>query len=148
VYGCFLFLLFSYAGKRKLQHETYTATVPKSLYQTLKPWLGVPYRAGGQDDRGVDCSGFTCAVYRDHFHQKLPRTVKEQWAVCERINQKKIREGDLVFFAPGKTGVSHVGIYLNDSLFIHSSSSKGVVISHLNQTYYRKSWVGAGRPGK
>ncbi len=102
-----------------------------ALYSELATWLGVPYN----DRRGVDCSGLVCQVYLKVYNKKLQRnSAKIYEQNCREIARKKLREGDLVFFATGKDKrrISHVGIYLKDDRFIHASSSKGVVVSSLD----------------
>ena len=67
---------------------------------------------------------------------------------CHKVSKRNLREGDLVFFHNGrkKRIASHVGIYLKDNKFIHASTSRGVIISSLNEDYYRKHWLSGGRP--
>ena len=74
----------------------------------------------------------------------VPRTAREQYRVSARVNRMDLQEGDLVFFNT-RGGVSHVGIYLGDGFFTHSSSSKGVTINNLDESYYSKKYIGAGR---
>ena len=66
---------------------------------------------------------------------------------CRELSKQQLRGGDLVFFATtkNKKKINHVGIYLKDNLFVHSTTSRGVILSSLNEDYYRKTWVGAGR---
>ena len=105
------------------------------LYVESAKWLGVPYRGGGNNKRGIDCSGLTSHLYKKVYRKKLER------------NSDKLREGDLVFFHNGrkKRTASHVGIYLKDNKFIHASTSRGVIVSSLNEEYYRKHWLSGGR---
>lgn len=67
---------------------------------------------------------------------------------CHKVSKRNLREGDLVFFHNGrkKRIASHVGIYLKNNKFIHASTSRGVIISSLNEDYYRKHWLSGGRP--
>ena len=101
------------------------------LYVESAKWLGVPYRGGGNNKRGIDCSGLTSHLYKN----------------CRKVSKSKLREGDLVFFHNGrkKRTASHVGIYLKDNKFIHASTSRGVIVSSLNEEYYRKHWLSGGR---
>ena len=65
---------------------------------------------------------------------------------CRHIKERELREGDLVFFRFSKSGkINHVGIYLENGNFVHASSSRGVIISNLDEAYYRRGFVGAGR---
>lgn len=119
------------------------------LYAYLAGWLGVPYRYGGNTRAGVDCSGLVFNAYQQVYTKKLYRSASEMlYNNCRKIGRGKLREGDLVFFRVGKGGrrsVNHVGIYLKDNRFIHASTLAGVIVSSLDQPYYRKTWVAAGR---
>lgn len=111
-------------------------------------WIGTPYRAGGNDKRGVDCSGLTCAIYKNVYSIKLSRTSEKQKEDdCRRVSKSSLKSGDLVFFSSSsrKKKVGHVGIYLKEDKFIHTSSSKGVIVSNLNESYYKKHWISGGR---
>ena len=118
-----------------------------TLYNTVAQWLGTPYRNGQNTMRGTDCSGFVGNIYRTVYGKNLARNSADILRLnCSKITRQNLREGDLVFFATGITKkVSHVGVYLKDGRFAHASSSKGVTISNLNETYYRKRWVSGGR---
>ena len=120
-----------------------------SLYVEAAGWLGVPYRSGGTNKRGVDCSGLTSSIYKKVYHKKLERSSEEQRKKdCRKISKGKLREGDLVFFHNGrkKKRATHVGIYLKNGKFIHASTSRGVIISNLNEDYWKKHWLSGGRP--
>jgi cell wall-associated NlpC family hydrolase len=109
-------------------------------------WLGVPYRVGGETMAGADCSGFTLAVYKKVFGLKLPRTSITQYNFGAGVSLAQLREGDLVFFkTSNEAPVTHVGIYLGQGKFIHSSSKRGVTISRLNDGYYSERFRGARR---
>lgn len=119
----------------------------KKILDEAREWLGTPYSYGRQD-RGVatDCSGLVMQVFDIAIGCKLPRNSAKQAEFCETISHKKVKPGDLVFFATGKDGtVSHVGIMINQMQFIHASSSKGVVISSMEQNYYRQRFKKYGR---
>ena len=119
----------------------------KELIKEAKSWIGTKYKYGGHSRSGTDCSGFVLQVYKAVYDLKLPRSSKDQYAFCEKVNKNMMRVGDLVFFATGKSKdvVSHVGIFIGNNEFIHASSSKGVVISNLNQNYYLRTFVSAGK---
>ncbi len=115
-----------------------------ALYQYIDSWIGVPYKWAGESKSGTDCSGFVMVVYRDVFNKKLQRSATEMVKECEPIEKAMLQEADLVFFdINGKN--SHVGIYLANGRFIHASTSRGVIISDLSQSYYQKYWGRAGR---
>ena len=111
----------------------------KKVLQEAETWIGTPYKyAGTEKGSGADCSGFVMMVFKEAINCALPRNSAKQAEFCKRIKREKVKPGDLVFFATGKdpTKVSHVGIMVDDTNFIHASSSKGVVISSLKNKYY------------
>ena len=115
------------------------------LIRTAFAYRGVPYRFGGTTRRGIDCSAFTGAVYRSHG-VKLPRTAREQATRGQKVAFEDMQSGDLVFFHTTRAGISHVGIYIGDGKFVHSSSSGGGVrVDSITDGYYRKRFRGARR---
>lgn len=117
------------------------------LYIEAAEWIGVPYRAGKDGKHGTDCSGLTSRLYKSVYKIKLPRSTEDQRKESDKIRRSSLHEGDLVFFSSKQTNkeVAHVGIYLKEGQFIHASTSKGVIISSLNEEYYKKYWIGGGR---
>ena len=114
------------------------------LTKTALRYLGVPYTWGGESFSGVDCSGFVQAV----FHRngiELPRTADAQYEVGRRVSTAGMQPGDLVFFQTYAEGASHVGIYLGGGQFVHASSSDGVRVDSLTETYYSSRFIGARR---
>jgi cell wall-associated NlpC family hydrolase len=107
--------------------------------------LGVPYSSGGSSKSGMDCSGFTCHVYRTAVNLTLPRSAREQFRAGAEVEKDSLEFGDLVFFNTTGYAPSHVGIYVEDDLFAHASISYGVTFSSLESTYYRTRFVGARR---
>ncbi len=118
----------------------------KSLIRTARSYLGTRYRFGGTSKRGIDCSGFTQNVMKKHG-KKLPRTASQQASVGKHIQKKHLKAGDLVFFkGTYKKGISHVGIMISKSQFIHASSgAKKVTITSINKKYYQQHYAGARR---
>lgn len=118
-----------------------------SLYETSARWIGTPYRYGGSSRSGCDCSGLVVQIYKSVYHKKLERNsaaMKER--NCTVVKKNEIEPGDLVFFSTGKKGrINHVGIVLKGKKFIHSSTSRGVIVSDLGEKYYRQTFVCAGR---
>jgi len=111
-------------------------------------WLGTPYRYGGNDRNGVDCSGLTKAIYSNVYNYRLHRNSRKQYEQdCEHVKRTHLRSGDLLFFGPkGKSkNINHVGIFLKEDFFIHASSTSGVRVSSLEETYFQKNFVSGGR---
>lgn len=118
------------------------------LYAEVSLWLGVPYRYGGLSKRGLDCSGFTYLVYQKVYNLKIPRSTSELADMkMKKVSKSNLKTGDLVFFATtgNKKKISHVGIFLKDGFFIHASTSRGVVVDHLDSGYYNQAWKKGGR---
>jgi lipoprotein Spr len=117
----------------------------KKLYSFVSDWYGTPYKYGGCDKGGVDCSCFTGILYKKVYNVTVGRNSSLIHKEAEHIKTSHLREGDLVFFKIGTRDVSHVGIYLKDNKFVHASTSKGVMINDLNENYYKKYYYEAGR---
>ena len=119
-------------------------TISTKLYGYYTSWKGTPYRIGGLSRRGVDCSGFVHLSFRDLFGITLPRTTLEQRKLGFEVLPHKLQPGDLLFF---KTGwfTHHVGIYLDNRRFLHASTSKGVMISSLQEEYWQNNFYIAKR---
>ena len=128
-----------------LMNTEVEALPTKELLETVDDWYGVRYRTGGNTKSGVDCSGFTVAVYATLYGIALPRVSREQYRTSRKISTTELEEGDLVFFNTNGSGVSHLGIYLGNNKFIHASVSRGVMVNGLFEPYYLKRYVGAGR---
>ncbi len=121
------------------------------LYIEAARWLGVPYRMGGNDMSGVDCSGLNKNIYNNVYGITLHRRSIEQYELdCKKVRKGKLRPGNLVFFATGTnnpttSAINHTGIYLEDGKFVHASSSRGVVVDRLDSKYFRDCWVSGGK---
>ena len=110
-----------------------------SYKNSLLKYQGTPYKWGGIDKNGFDCSGFVKKVYQETYNINLPHNTKEIAKLGKKINKKELKKGDLVFFKTSPK-YRHIGIYLGNNKFIHSSSSKGVIISNLNSKYWSKKY--------
>ncbi len=122
----------------------------KEILKDAEKYLGAPYKYAGNTSSGFDCSGFTVKVF-DENNEKLPRRSEDQSNSGSEISIRDAKPGDLIFFATsGGSRVSHVGIVHdigNDGeiKFIHASTSKGVIISSLNEKYWNKAYLFARR---
>lgn len=106
---------------------------------------GVPYRNGGIDLKGFDCSGLVAFVFRQHG-LTVPRQTSAQFTAGRKIDKDKIQPGDLVFFSTVASGASHVGIAVDDDEFVHAPSSRGVVrVERLTLPYWQRRFIGARR---
>ena len=114
------------------------------LESQFRYFKGTKYKFGGTDKNGFDCSGFTQKVYDNAFKYSLPRTAKEMSKLGRKVSKLNLRPGDLVFFRPSRS-YQHVGIYIGENSFIHSSTSKGVIKSKLDNVYWKKKYKFAKR---
>lgn len=125
--------------------EASSSVDSNELVATAKNLIGTKYRGGGTTTAGFDCSGFVSYVYKD-LGIDLPRSSSGMHATGTSVDKDDLKSGDLVFFNTTGKGVSHVGIYIGDGKFIHSSTSKGVKIDKLSDPHYwGKRYVGAKR---
>lgn len=121
------------------------ASKAEKLIATAKQYIGVPYVWGGTSPSGFDCSGFTYYVFKQHGIT-LNRNSASQYVHGSYVSKSNLQPGDLVFFANTyREGISHVGIYIGDGKFIHASSSQGVTISLLSNSYWASHYYGARR---
>lgn len=131
----------AYAEPNKFFHSNN----PKKIIETINEFIGVPYRYGGDSNKGIDCSGLVKKVYQESLGITLPRTVKELKTIGIPIEEKDLILGDLVFFNTKGKRVSHVGIYIEDLKFVHASTHGGVKYSLLTEEYYKSRYVFARR---
>lgn len=117
----------------------------EQLYNAIQEWMGTPYKYGGTTKAGVDCSAFVGNIVRQVYKINLHRVANDMLQDVTVVSKDELREGDLVFFTNSKGRVSHVGIYLRDGMFAHSSTSRGVIISRLSDTYWNKHFHQGGR---
>lgn len=113
--------------------------VRQALLEQHQRWAGTPYRIGGTSERGIDCSALVRNVFRDTFNLQLPRSTQDQVHEGRPIDRQELQAGDLVFFRP-PGAYNHVGIYVGDGYFLHASTSQGVIISSLNNSYWQRHY--------
>ena len=134
-------LQFKYAQLLDVEVESITN---HSLYVAIEKWWGTRYRYGGATEKGIDCSAYASTLAHQVYGLVLSRTAREQYANCIKLEKEQLLEGDLVFFNT-RGGISHVGMYVGNGYFTHASTSIGVTISSLSETYWSKKFVGGGR---
>ena len=130
-------------GKNIKGNNENTQDKAKQITDAAKSFIGVPYKFGGTTPKGFDCSGFVQYVF-DKRKITLPRAADAQYKVGKVIMQKDLQQGDLVFFSTYEKGASHCGVYLEQGKFIHASSH-GVMISRLDESYWKTRYLGARR---
>lgn len=142
-----------YAALQK-KYAVYLNTTPDQitnikLYEFIDQWLSTPYKWGGVDKRGIDCSSLIQQLLKYVYNISIPRTSVQQFFtdwIDKFGSSSYLSEGDLVFFRTmDDKVVSHVGLYLGNRMFLNSSTSKGVSIANLDDPYWKKRYVGAGR---
>jgi lipoprotein Spr len=122
-----------------------SATSNLKLYQFVYDWIGTPYRLGGGTKKGIDCSGFAFELYNKVFSTLIGTNSRNIFSMVNPINKEELKEGDLVFFKIGSRSITHMGVYMGNNKFAHASSSKGVMISDLDEDYWRRYYYKGGR---
>ncbi len=136
LFAIFAAFIISLIGTANIQaEELKEVKVEDQLISNAKAHLGSPYLFGGTSHEGFDCSGFSQVVFKQTGID-IPRTTGEQFETGIAVKKEDLQKGDLIFFETIRKGPSHLGIYIGDNKFIHSSSSKGVAISNLDDPYY------------
>ncbi len=116
-----------------------------ALYRFIDEWYFAPYKYGGKTKAGVDCSGFVSALYSKIYNKTISGSAASLFEGCKVVSEKNLEEGDLVFFKINSDKISHVGVYLKNRHFVHASVHKGVIISSLDEDYYKKYFFKGGK---
>ncbi len=133
------------ASPKRFAQNPYSATgLRNKLLAHYQLWQGTPYQYGGLSPNGIDCSGFVYLTFKNSLGTIIPRTTRAQSRQGKVILQNKLQVGDLVFFNT-KKATRHVGIYIGDKEFIHASTSRGVMISRLDNPYWQSAYWKAKR---
>ncbi|MES2514612.1 MAG: C40 family peptidase [Bacteroidota bacterium] len=117
----------------------------EKLYKFINEWYGVPYKYAGKDKSGIDCSGLTSTLYQSVYQKTISSNTKALVGEVKKINLSDLKEGDLVFFITNGKTISHVGVYLQNHKFVHASTKKGVMISDMNEPYFKQTYASSGR---
>jgi cell wall-associated NlpC family hydrolase len=115
------------------------------LRDAAAPLLGSPYRTGGSDTAGFDCSGFVLTVLQKFGASVSGRSSNEFWKQGDPVDRDSLQAGDLLFFSDHTRRIGHVAIYLADGKFVHASIQKGVTVSEMDEKYYSRRYKGARR---
>ena len=116
-----------------------------ALAGTALSFRGTPYRNGGSDPKGFDCSGFIQYVF-SRYHLSVPREVRDLYRMGKSLKPDQLTAGDLVFFTTTEAGASHVGMAIGGDQFVHAPSTSGVVrVEHLSAGYWSQRFLGARR---
>ncbi|OOF58537.1 NlpC/P60 family protein [Rodentibacter myodis] len=133
-------------GERGIQHKRTNRPRSgligdKALSGVYSEWVGTRYRMGGTTKRGIDCSAFMQTAFWSAYGIELPRSTAEQRHLGHKISKSELQKGDLVFFR----GNNHVGVYIGNNQFMHASSSQGVTISSLDESYWARTYTQSRR---
>ena len=122
-------------------------TADTTLNKFIWHWVGKPYRLGGTNEKGIDCSNFNRKLYNDVYSIEMPNVCYKQWAVTERVKRDSLKVGDLLFFSSRESPSGwHCGTYIGNNLFVHAANrAEGVKISTLEEPKYKRRYKGAGR---
>ncbi|ACF13445.1 NLP/P60 protein [Chloroherpeton thalassium ATCC 35110] len=135
----------TYSPNSEIAHFSPRSSAASRLKEEIKKYLGVKYRYGGMDKTGMDCSGLIFRVFINAFDLILPHSTAALSQLGRSVPKTQLRFGDLVFFSEQPRKVTHVGIYVGKGQFVHASSSSGVIISSLEQRYYRQRYKDSRR---
>lgn len=121
------------------------ATANTKLYQFVYDWIGTPYRLGGKTKKGIDCSKFAYELYEKVFNTSIGYNSRNIYTQVNPVLKKDLKPGDLVFFKIRSRSITHVGVYIGDHKFAHASTSRGVMISNLDEAYWQRYYFNGGR---
>jgi cell wall-associated NlpC family hydrolase len=133
----------SFQDNNYSSYSTNKHDLNSDLYDFYTKWEGVRYKLGGESRTGIDCSAFIQKAFEEKLSLEMPRTTLLQAKIGKEISKDELEVGDLVFFKTGKT--KHVGIYMENGKFMHASTSYGVTISDLSNSYFAKNYWKAQR---
>ena len=114
------------------------------LYALIEWFTSTPYKFGGDDVKGIDCSGFTYTVEKQVYNVIMPRSTIQQASFISAKNITDLQEGDLVFLKLGGSAINHVGIYLQNGYFVHATSNLGLVLDNLSDPYTQQRFMACG----
>ena len=118
---------------------------PRVFSRVVESYLGIPYKKGGRDAKGIDCSSLVSVLHQDYSGRRLTPSTRALYKLPLEVPRQQLEVGDLVFFSFGGRTPTHVGVYMGADRFVHASESQGVIYSSLETPYYRDAYRGARR---
>ena len=118
----------------------------RKLYTLIEQFSSAPYKFGGNDVNGIDCSGFTYAIEKQVYGIIIPRSTTQQANFVNIKNISQLQEGDLIFLKLGGSGINQVGIYLQNGYFVHATSNMGLVLDNLSDPNTQQHFMSCGSP--
>jgi cell wall-associated NlpC family hydrolase len=143
-FACFVVLLSCFSCSSTSESEK-NKHIDYELRSYIRDWIGTPYKLGGNSHNGIDCSALTQNIYKHVFRVELPRRVVEQRVEGLPVKRDSLLAGDLIVFKRQIFGRPHIGVYLSNNEFVHASSSHGVMISNLSNSFWRRKFKAARR---
>jgi len=122
-----------------------SSTTNTKMYQFVYDWIGTPYRLGGNTKNGIDCSKFAAQLYDQVFNTSIGYNSRNIYSNVDKVSKPNLQPGDFVFFKIRSKNITHVGVYIGDNKFAHASSSRGVMISNLEDAYWKRYYYNGGR---
>jgi cell wall-associated NlpC family hydrolase len=132
-----------YAGQQR--QVSYHSELVENMKKEIQKFYGAPYKWGGDSPSGTDCSGMIKTIYKNAANIALPHNAQQIYESSKSIRKIDLSFGDLVFFSSNGRRATHMGLYITDNYFLHASSSRGVVLSKLSDSYYKNQFIGARR---
>ncbi len=132
-------------GLSSLAVPSHGSDALERLRHVAEPFLGSPYRTGGESASGFDCSGFVRTMVRAFGQDLEGRSSPAYYTQGLPVAKDELQTGDLLFFADHRRSIGHVAIYLAEGKFVHASVKRGVIVSDLDEKYYKTKYKGARR---